>query len=133
MASECLCECDPPVLKRVPVGTANGTAKEANGINWAEAGENAQVAHEYVSVVQSRVGEVSGGKNNGEWEGMPRVAKLLCRVTLSQLLGRLHDGQRPSSVACPITFCYRIFCPWPQSRVENEQEQEFKLTPFKNC
>lgn len=71
VASECLCECDPPVLKRVPVGTANGTAKEANGINWAEAGENAQVAHEYVSVVQSRVGEVSGGQE--QW-GMGRNA-----------------------------------------------------------
>lgn len=66
VASVCLCQCDPPVLKRVPIQTAEG-GKESNGNgkswNWAEAeGEPADVPHEYISVVQSgrAAGEVSG-------------------------------------------------------------------------
>lgn len=64
VASVCLCQCDPPVLKRVPIQTAGG-AKESNGNgknwNWAEE-EPDDVPHEYISVVQSgrAAGEVSG-------------------------------------------------------------------------
>lgn len=72
VASECLCECDPPVLKRVAVANGSGgggkenSSSSSNGHgttnwNWADPGaDSSVVVHEYVSVVQSRADEVSG-------------------------------------------------------------------------
>lgn len=70
VASEFLCNCDPPVLKRVPLG--GGDTAQANGQkqnwNWAEDAcepppRTRPVIHEYISVVQGRVEEeVSVGR-----------------------------------------------------------------------